>query len=259
MMSRHALPDAWHQYIPALHQALAHGEDELMFPQPLARMELAEICAAWNTLHYLFTGLLGWSSPAHGLAWWYKAGKPVESSLLKLARNTWDKDGELDYYAAWLWRNGAQPFDLDTMTTGAIAQASLYPDEDWWRQFKRRGQTLRHDPFYGGGNSLHLGSVHDVGIDPVGPEEDRAILHQDRSRRHAVLIANSLTTWRTDLAAHGSKLPSLGERSWHVEVFDRQYGFIGQFRQSRVTDRWFMGQHNIHVPGCLKNFKECAA
>jgi hypothetical protein len=48
----------------------------------------------------------------------------------------------------------------------------------------------------------------------------------------------------------GRQLPALPDaRSWHVEVFDRRVGWLGTYRQSRVTGQWFAGKHSVHMAG----------
>ena len=64
-----------------------------------------------------------------------------------------------------------------------------------------------------------------------------------------MLIVNHLGSWRRDLRRSEQRLPAVGERSWHVEVFDRQTGYLGLFRRSRETGRWFQGKHSIHIRG----------
>lgn len=241
--------DPWCKDIPNLHRALADPALEELLPYVSEQLELADACSSWETLHYLLTVLLGWESVGHGLAWWYKAEKPNDDPALKLAWHYWDAHYQLDYYAAWAWRNGVQPFDLEVMTTGQIARTSLYPDENWWRDFKRRGQTLRHDPFYGGSNPLHLGHSDEFGMAYVGDDDPQPILHSNPKDRRAVLIVSSINHWRRNLINMGGQLPKLGGHSWHVEVFDRQVGYLGLFRQSRVTGKWFMGKHSVHVQG----------
>lgn len=71
----------------------------------------------------------------------------------------------------------------------------------------------------------------------------------NKSRRKAVLIVTGLESCRADLIAEASKLPSLGDRSWHVEVVDGQIGWLGEYRQSRETGRWFLGRHSVHIKG----------
>ena len=107
-----------------------------------------------------------------------------------------------------------------------------------------------------GSNPLHLGHSDCFGFDEVEP--DRARLHFDVSARRAVLIVNHLGSWREDLRRAEKRLPATGERSWHVEVFDRQTGYLGLFRRSRETGQWFQGKHSVHVRGNRQTAKEVA-
>lgn len=136
------------------------------------------------------------------------------------------------------------PDDLDP---AAMARASLWQNEDWWRAFKRRGLDLQNDLFYGGSNPLHLGHSETFGWQETpGAKADLLV---DRSSRKAVLMASGLLSWRADLDAASTRLPSLGDRSWRVEVLDRQVGWLGEYRQSRETGRWFVGRHKTHMAG----------
>lgn len=247
--SLYRINDSWCQYIPALHRAIADPslEDRLPYVAEIISLEYA--CAAWETLHYLFTTLLGWESPGHGLAWWHSAGKPTDDPLLKLAWHYWDGHYQLDYYAAWAWTHGQVFMEPDELSPNALAESSLYPNEEWWHYFKRRGRMLDHDPFYGGTNPLHLGHSDNFGMDHVSEEDPEPVLHANTKDRKAVLIVSSIGHWRRNLINMGRQLPKLGENSWHVEVFDRQVGYLGLFRQSRVTGKWFMGKHSVHVVG----------
>jgi len=38
-------------------------------------------------------------------------------------------------------------------------------------------------------------------------------------------------------------------RYWQVDVFDRQVGYLGRYRQSRETGLWFTGRHSVHMWG----------
>lgn len=166
---------------------------------------------------------------------------------MALVRELWDAHYQLDYYAAWAWAQGQgclTPGDLDPV---AMARASLWQNEDWWRVFKRRGLALQNDPFYGGNNPLHLGHSETFGWREEGAGE--AELLTDSVRRKAVLIVTALETWRADLQAAESRLPGLGDRSWHVEVLDRRVDWLGEYRQSRQTGLWFLGRHSLHMRG----------
>lgn len=246
-MAHQTIDDPWCQYIPHLHRALADPSQVRYLPSVAGELTLEQACSAGETLHYLLIALLGWRSPGHGLAWWYSAGKPVDDPRLRLVRDHWDAHRQLDYYAAWAWARGQACLTPDDLSPATLARVSLWPYEEWWRDFRRRGLALNNDPFYGGTNPLHLGHSNDFGCreDLLGVPE----LLADQSRRKAVLIARGLESWRADLAATASALPSLGDRSWHVEVVDRQAGWLGDFRQSRDTGQWFLGRHSLHMRG----------
>ena len=64
-----------------------------------------------------------------------------------------------------------------------------------------------------------------------------------------VLVTDGLDHWLADLHALEARLPPLGERSWRVEIFDRCVGYLGEYRRSRVTGRWFLGKHSVHLRG----------
>lgn len=243
--------DPWCLYIPHLHRALADPAQIGYLPYVAEELTLEHACAAWEPLHYLFTALLGWQSPGHGLAWWYAAGKPVDDPRLRVVRDHWNARYQLDYYAAWAWAQGQVCLAPDDLDPAAMARASLWQNEDWWRAFKRRGRALQNDPFYGGSNPLHLGHSETFGwLETSGANADLLV---DKARRKAVLLVSGLQSWRADLEAAEARMPSLGDRSWHVEVIDRQVGWLGEYRQSRETDRWFLGRHSLHVKGNSQN------
>lgn len=243
------IKDTWCQSIPALHRTLADPDMQEHLLHAAKDLDFEKSCAHWEALHYLFTALLGWESPGHGLAWWYNAGKPVEEPLLKMVRQIWDPNFQLHYYAAWAWTPEQSFISEDDLNPAELACTSLYSNETWWRLFKESGRRFRHDPFYGGSNPLHLGHSDEFGMDYVSDGDPQPIMHSNTKDRRAVLIVSSLGHWRRNLINMGSQLLKLNDHSWHVEVFDRQYGFLGLLRQSRVTGKWFMGKHSVHMAG----------
>ncbi len=153
---------SWSSLYPALHRALANNNyDEFPGP-PSGGFEAS--CASWGALNYALTCLLGWRDVGCGLASWYAGGKLTSSSpVLELVKRVWGTDDLLDYYAAWVWKPSdacfLHPQSVDLFKGPSptwLAENSMWPDEDWWRSFCRRGQVLHHDPFYGGCDSLHL-------------------------------------------------------------------------------------------------------
>jgi hypothetical protein len=243
---------SWNQLYSPLHRALADGTSDA-FPRPL-NGGLESACASWGALHYALGCLLGWADVGRGLAKWYAAGKPTaDSAVLTLVKEVWGADDLLDYYAAWAWKprdagwllpQTADPFNGPSPAW--LAEHSMWPVEDWWRAFIRRGFHHHHDPFYGGTDSLHL-SAH-TGREDQEPSRD-PIIHWDTKGWRCVLVSAGLKHWLADLDSLTPTLPSSGEHSWHVEVFDRKTGWLGMYRRSRVTGGWFNGKHSIHMLG----------
>lgn len=208
-------------------------------------MEVLESCAVWETLHYLCLSLLGWTSPAQGLLWWYANGKPTEDSvLLTTVKKIWGTDNAIDYYAAWLWTT-------PDPKTGKLIQKSHLPPDGWWESLKRRSPPLTHPPYGGGYNPLHLGYSEYEQLCTPHPKrsEEAPELYFDEKARRGVLVVPFFACWREELAAAALRLPILTNRSWRISVFDRQVGFLGEYRQSRVTGKWFLGRHKIHMAG----------
>lgn len=245
--------DPWQAHIPAVFRALADPAQREQVPRPCdADFEYA--LATWGALHYTLSSLLGWRNVGAGLAWWYGAGQPTdESPVLELVKRVWGVDDLIDYYAAWTWRpEGAchlysqaeSPFDGPSPT--ALALNSHWQDEGWWRAFVRRGRVHHSDPFYGGTDPLHL-QLHDRPTS-YSPSRDPLVQVLPQQRR-AVLVTGGLDYWMADLRQLEEQLPPLENRSWRVEIFDRKVGWLGEYRKSRVTGRWFTGKHRIHMRG----------
>ncbi|MGI9468324.1 MAG: hypothetical protein ACR2OA_14485 [Rubripirellula sp.] len=245
MRPQYTISDAWCTNIPVLHQIMNGSRSPSDFPSPISGVELQAACAIWEPLHYLLKSLLGWQNPGKGLARWYQAGKPVsESPLLQLVAQLWDKSGAVDYYAAWVW-SSVDP------TTGEESSCR-FTDQKWWDDFHRRPPPAWHTPYHGGNNPLHLGHSD---FDPFGEINQswnlpaNLDLHFDKDSHRSVLLVNHIGAWRDALVQAESRLPKIGDHSWYVDVLDRQFGLLGTFRKSRVTGRWFLGKHKIHMQG----------
>lgn len=237
--------DPWLRYLPELHRALAAPDFPNGLPRSFIGLNFEQTCAWWETLRYIFRLLLGWKSLPAGLAWWYEAGKPtLGDPLLELIRERWDTRGELDYFAAREWESGG-----DSVMGGYESewQVSGYePSPGWFRELQVRPQLMEHGPYGGGSNPLHLG--HSDFLSDRRSNRPSTGFH-DVKTLHAILIVAGFDSWQRDLRDYGSGLPSLAGRSWKVEVFDRKVGYLGHFRQSRVTGHWFQGKHSIHMAG----------
>lgn len=245
--------EPWLRDLPAVFRALADPALKRDVLRP-TNGPLEQACAHWGALHYVLSSVLGWSDVGRGLAWWYGAGKPThDSPVLALVQRVWGTDDLLDYYAAWSWLPPGVGYEdpqsaraAESVSPAWLARHSMWHDEDWWRRFVRRGQVHHHDPFYGGTDPLHL-AAH-AGPPSCEPSPDAWIQTSPETRR-VLLVTAGLDHWLADLHSLEARLPSLGDRSWHVEVFDRRTGYLGEYRRSRVTGRWFTGKHSVHMRG----------
>lgn len=247
------MTDPWLRHVPAVFRALSDPELRTGMPRPV-NASLEDACAYWGALHYVLRNVLGWADVGRGLAWWYAAGQPVaDSPVLALVREVWGDDDLIDYYAAWAWLPAGvgylhtqtqDPFNGPSPTW--LAQRSRWPDEDWWRAFVRRGRLHHHDPFHGGSDPLHLAAHAGPCLDT--PSAD-PLVQVYAAQRRVVLVTGGLAHWLADLERLHAQLPPLGDRSWRIEVFDRTVGWLGEYRRSRITGRWFTGKHTIHMQG----------
>jgi hypothetical protein len=237
--------DTWCRFLPSLHRELADPRIESGLPRSFVSLNFEDTCAWWETVRYLFRSLLGWRNLPAGLAWWYENGQPhLGDARLQLVRDRWNTRGELDYFAAREWESRG--------FTGMDGDAPLgFPDAyeprpGWWSALGERPSFSEPSPWGGGYNPLHLGHSDWVGLDDP---ENEPMTMLDQPNRRAVLVASDFGSWRRQLDDYGRSLPDLGDRSWHIEVFDRAVGYLGTFRRSRETGLWFQGKHSVHVAG----------
>lgn len=211
--------------------------------------------AYWSALLHLMIYGFGWVRPDAGLRWWYEAGKPVTDYRLQLMSQIWDADGQLDWFAAWLWT--PHPILNDTLleeATGYLNQMPLQFDNDGEAAQDRWIQARRSEaeasgipaPIGQGWDELHL-SAHING--PLESATGRSVLSKSRADRRAVLLLDSMTGWYRALASEGKALPKLSGHSWRVDVVVKPVGWLGTYRRSSVTGLWFAGSHRVHLKG----------
>jgi hypothetical protein len=104
------------------------------------------------------------------------------------------------------------------------------------------------------GDQLHLGHVLDHLLGPGWDDQEISgrLLHDSHtgSQREASLILDRYCGWYAALSRMGSGLPQRPDgRSWLVHVTVKPVGFLGTYRRSRKTGRWFAGRHEHHMLG----------
>ncbi|HEY3924653.1 MAG TPA: hypothetical protein VGL75_08825 [Acidothermaceae bacterium] len=242
----------WGFAIPWIFRALASPLTHERIPAPPRAGDSNESAVSyWESLLYLLIYSFGWARPDLGLRWWYDSGKPVDDPRLQLLSQIWDADGQLDWFAGWLWTTPWISHDADMATfTGYVDRGEkVNVDRGWLDATRARAEAFGGPvPFRTGGTDpLHL-SMHSSG--PLRPTRgNAALVHADGSQRRAVLVCESMIGWYRELVVQGNLLPATVDHSWHVDVVVRPVGWLGTYRRSRVTGLWFAGHHRHHLPG----------
>ena len=240
----------WGFSIPWTCQVLASPRSHrpmLRAPEPGDDL-LPGALAYWSSLLHLLVYGFGWSHPGRGLRWWYDAGKPIDDPKLALLSEVWGADGQLDWFAAWLWTTGACSYLCRSI--GFTDDNRVKVDPGWLEGVEHQiSESRTPSPYGGGSDPLHL-TAH-IG----GPMQRRVrgrshlTLHPS-TRRTATLVTDSMTGWYGALADDAAALPDHETgRSWEVDVVVRPVGWLGTFRRSRTTGLWYSGRHRHHVVG----------
>jgi hypothetical protein len=248
----------WLANIPLMYQALAApsaGREFVQAPQWGEDFFDSNRFSYWGSLLHLLTTNFGWQYPALGLRWWVDQGMPDDDDRFSLIKQTWYSDGQFDAFLVFLWRNPALrwpsfslgPGVVDSDSPGARVPAfEPLVDEDWLRDtelkfsnFRVSGLHLEH----------HIADALNLHEDSQSREKCRLVLDASGEPR-GTLIAEDLAGWYRFL--HVSERLQTNDssgRSWRIDVIVKKVGFLGTFRRSRDTGRWFAGPHRFHVVG----------
>jgi hypothetical protein len=179
------------------------------------------------------------------LRWWYDNAKPTEDPTLALIAEIWDRDRTLDNYLAWSLTNRPE-IHAANLPSYPSRISPLPPHWAQWMIDHARIQAGRTQlPYHFGptGDTFHL----DAHLQSTQPSVDATIGVMGHKR--AVMTTSDATNWYVTLVELGRTLEPLHKQSWHVDVYVRPIGFMGTFRQSRSSGRWFSGRHQFHSPG----------
>lgn len=210
--------------------------------------------AYWSALLNLLIYSFGWPRPDRGLRWWYEAGKPITDPRFQLTAELWDQDGQLDWFAAWLWTSQHMlqwQLRFEELVGYKQDETPVRVEPHWLRtQREAASEFGLNTPLgvEGDTDELHL-SGHVAG--PLQPLRGTARLFRtDPAQRRAVLLLDSMVGWYRALVTEGGTLPELpGVHSWYVDVIVKPVGWLGTFRRSLETGLWFSGRHSDHMRG----------
>lgn len=237
---------SWGRLVPLVWQALADPGGTHVYPAQGPDLEGAT--EWWSPLLHVLWFSLGWQRPDVGLWRWYDAGQPTEDARLCLIKETWGT--RLDLFAAWCWEESSSFSQMVSERLETEADRSPPPvvDDGWRRAAEELRGRSPLSPWTGDRDGLHL-HMHAMTAVAADPDEP-AVLLTDRLARRATLILDGYAGWYGRLARVGRELSPLPQgRSWRVDVVVRPVGWLGTYRRSRRTGRWFAGRHQVHEMG----------
>lgn len=208
----------------------------------------------YASLFSFLTYSFGWTRPDKGLLWWYTHGLPVEDDRLLLIRDTWERDGTLLGFLAWLSSMPADLLSSNTLAPWArmLDGSPLRLESEWVRRLDAAG---KHEPWTGGSDPFHLGTGYHIAAPSVSDQPGAqpqlpGVSNLDLKSRSGTYVNETINGWYANLVLAGEQLPKIpAERSWRIDVYVKPIGFVGTYRRSRSTGLWFAGRHRFHAVG----------
>lgn len=221
-------------------RALAGSQAPLLPSSQGMRIDHGQYLAYWHGIHFLAVARLGWRDPGLGFRAWHEQGCPTGDATLDFIASVWGLDGTLDSYMAWATINRTYFTDSEHLQPAPPSEAWMH----WARQVRDRPGL---EILTGGSNPPHFGTANDESSE-LCDDGPATLTIVDRPRRRAVYLTGSHGFY-DDLGAKWNRLPDVAPRNWHVDVFSRRFGYLGEYRKSRTTGRLHVGKHSIHMLG----------
>lgn len=241
-----------HWLYKAVHRVVV-TPDEQPFPTWSWKPE-ADVYAAMGFFEaalYFMECFLGWSHRGLGLLRFFEHPHHHDLGrrpLMGLLNELWNRPEHLDLLAAWVWKEGEMDLWNDLIARDVVppSQMPVGPKLGWFEEFVRRNarrpDEQGHDPYFGGGNPLHLSAS--LGI--LKQEGTGELFLCSRTTREARLRCTVLCGWYRELVRTCADIGALG---WTVDVVVPRWGWVGRFRRSAVTGLWYAGSHEEHLLG----------
>jgi hypothetical protein len=229
---------AWGWFVPTVWRAFADSES---FVPPERPTELDDLCAWWAPLPMICLYSLGWRSVASGLERWMQAGRDTADPRFDLIQRWWGRD--LDDFLTWM-RSQRRDWRFGSAVADALHLPPPPPGPDLGSLAEEDLSPSYLASFGTDGDRLHLVGHAQVPIqgDPAGPAV--------RTDTGAILMLATYEGWYRRLHEAGEELGMRSDgRSHYVDVVVRPTGWLGTYRLSRKSGRWFAGRHRWHELG----------
>jgi hypothetical protein len=229
--------DPWANHLPLAWRLCADTGGQHDVPVRHARWSHDSEVAWWTPLFHLTLLGLGWSHPFVGLARWHEMGRPTEETILQVIARWWGP--HLHEILGWAYAGHAYVNQhLPISKVGPIPEHEcerlLSPYRQWAGALGPDTDSMHamhHPPF-----EMHPSGMNSARYRFAGASPERD-----------VLVCDAYTDWPSRLR----ETPGQGadRQNRRVEVVVRPLGWLGTYRQSTQTGRWFRGQHRWHVLG----------
>ncbi|CAB4937330.1 MAG: hypothetical protein F2837_05310 [Actinobacteria bacterium] len=249
----------WLANIPLMYQALSAptaGREFVRAPQSGEDFLDSNRFAYWGSLLHLLTMHFGWQYPALGMRWWIDQGQPTDDDRFALIKQTWCADGQFDAFLAYLWAMPSRAWPDSQLGPGVpspYAVSTRVPSDEPLaaREWIAQMDAKFFEEFRVGG--LHLeGHIPFLMFPADSGSQDNSceLILDSLGGPRGTLIAENLREWYSYL--HQSEVlqaPHSSGRSWRIDVVVKPVGYLGTYRRSRDTGRWFAGPHHHHIVG----------
>jgi hypothetical protein len=238
----------WVRHLPTAWRAIADPEGDHPLPERGFDGNDDRI-AWWSPLLQVLLFGCGWPRPDLGLVHWLRAGRPTDDPRLALVERWWGV--AVQELVAWSCATESNMHEIVLRTAEATGTHTvLKPQPDEWARTRERSEW--REAWTGGYDVMHLA---DHVLIPVyePPASSRLVIGEAPTATRsgsAVLMLDGYLGWYRTLHTLGAALPTVpGMRSWRVDVVCQPLGWLGTYRRSRSTGRWFAGRHRWHELG----------
>lgn len=241
--------------LPMVWRALRSSNEEWVPPSdPAGSGVHSDFITYWYSLSAVVLGHLAWANPALGMTRWINSGMPGDGGVLTGLKRLYGVDAAaviLNAHVTYVANEmAARTVDRGGESSGTFDPSLFlleHPDIQQTVDNNRRWRAMSHE----GTDSLHLSEHLRTHLLGPGLQTPRLAGGRDAtSSKHAHLLLADGGGWYEALHLSAGQLSARADgRSWRVDVTSEALGYLGEFRKSRVTDRWFAGKHSSHMLG----------